>query len=269
MSLTTAQQLIDQARVRHAAFFDVKMPDGALILFLNQRQRSLILQFGQEIEGLLTTSVQIAAVFNGLLVGSSGGVPVYGTTYTEGWPVKVDSFGVPYVNFSEISISSDPFGVNGGTPGFPLPAGFIKATALRAIRSDTSSVAVDVVSESDFNSRHDSRKPAAFVSGNRIVPMRDATTKSYDAWNGVTDVQLSYVGLKSITTLTQVVDLPDVLVESLVAGLAEMLAISSKDIPVSETQHFINERERAESILEDIGTAILGDLAQRHVQYRG
>jgi hypothetical protein len=65
----TAQDLIDQARIRHWAFADVALGDGAALLFLNQRQRHLLLRFRDQLRGLVNTTVAQAGVVNGVLVG--------------------------------------------------------------------------------------------------------------------------------------------------------------------------------------------------------
>ncbi len=48
---------------------------------MDTRQRTLLLQYGGAVDGLVSTSVDLATVISGILVGSSSGVPVFGTTY--------------------------------------------------------------------------------------------------------------------------------------------------------------------------------------------
>lgn len=273
--MTTALQLLDQARIRHPAFLDVRMPDGALVLFLNTRQRALLLLLAAESEALVSQSAQIAATVNGILLGVDGaGVPQFLSAGEDGYPVFLDVDGNPYLDFTLPPVVFDPFGENGGTPGFPLPDQFVKLVSLAVIYDDGQTGPLDLVLERDrFSGR--GRVPRAFVSGNRLVPVREGGRSGAnlvaDQWTRVSGVQLSYVAMSTVATLADELTLPTVLEEALIAGLAEMMAIAAqpKTIDAASRRSFTTQRQEAELTLKEYGERILGDVTTQTVSYRG
>lgn len=266
--MPTVRDLLDEALIRHWSFQERKYPPGAALLFLNARQRRLLLAYARSIEGLVTTSSTVASVITGLLVGSSGGVPVYSTTSVEGWPV-LSSGGVPYVDFAGPSMTVDPYGIAGGTPGFPLPTEFIKLVSIGATYQGGSGGPVTIVHDRDQLDSPQGRDPAVFVNGNRLVPVRQTALGGTDAWSTVTAVTLSYIAAQTFVALTDVVKFPAVLSEALVAALAEQLAVSAKpsDVTPAEKRLFIDARKEADAELMAAGDHILGDLVDDTVIY--
>jgi hypothetical protein len=268
---TTAQQLCDRARVRHAAFFNVALPDGALLLALHSRQRTMLLDMGRQVEALLSTTAEVAAIVSGSLVGVDAlGVPSYSTSANEGYAVSFDAMGVPYVDTDSIPVTNDPYGENGGTPGFPLPDGFIKAVAGAVVYDDNSEASLTILTERARLEAQPSG-PVAFVSGNRLVAIRSLREdiRGSDSWSRVASVRLSYVGLPSITALSDVLNLPPVVEEVLEAGLAELMALSSKELSGAEKSLFVQERKDAEGRLKRAGNDILGDVTDSSVLFMG
>lgn len=267
--MITVGQLIENARVRHPAFMKVQMPDGAILLFLNQYQRMKLLELGAEIEPLVGEARQVATVISGSLIGSDEGVPYFITTSSDGWPVQSDG-GVPYFDFSGVPIALDPFGESGSTPGFPLPAEFIKLIDVTAATLYSAALPVDIIPESRRNAGA-RRDLACFVSGNRLVPVRQGASPFTDAWQDVLSVSVSYVAMQTLAAKTDVITLPLSLVSLLEAALAERFAFSVPLTEMSEAMKrtFTAERVAVEQSVKDAAEEILGEATTSHVQFNG
>lgn len=265
----TAQQLVENARVRHPAMMRVAFPEGALLLFLNTYQRRKLLEMAEEIEALIGESRQIAAVIAGALIGSDAGVPYYVTTSGDGFPVSSDA-GVPYVDFTGVPVALDPFGQSGGTPGFPLPAEFIKLIHVVAGTAYNASRRVDVLPESRRGASPQ-RSLAVFISGNRMVPIREGVPPYQDSWGEVTSVTLSYVAMQTLAALTDLIKLPLQLVDCMEAALAERLAMAVPSAEMSDMtkRGFTSDRVAAESAAAAGALEILGEVTTSHVQFNG
>lgn len=269
-SSMTASLILDLARGRHPAFAQTTVPDGSILQAIDTRQRTLLLMYGGAIDGLVNTTVDIALSFNGTLIGNDGGVPVYGTTYQDGWPQHQTDDGVPYVDFDETPIAGDPFGENGGTPGFPLPADFLKLIHVAITMTDRSYLPVDIVPENARLERH-WPLPTAFISGNRIVPIRPLVSgNSSDQWGrSIQSLQLSYVALPNLRSLADAITLPAVLTEALIAGTAEFLAMNSTTMRDIEKRAWSASARLAEEAASSFKVDVIGPaLAPRHVIYR-
>lgn len=245
MSVTVAE-LIDSARTRHWSFADALLGDGAALLFLNARQRVHLANHGAQIEGLVGTSVSYATGINstGALVVLVGGVPTYGTTYQDGYAVHVTGGGVLYIDTSEPTIAADPFGLHGGTPGFPLPADFVRLINVALVYTNNVVLPCDVIPERARHTTLPGRNPTAFLSGNRLVPLMSnalATNNAGDRWFNVTSIQISYVAIQTLTALSDTVMMPSVLCEALTADLAALFAGQSKMCPTAEKKFFVDE----------------------------
>lgn len=265
----TALSLIEQARVRHPLFSDADMGDGALLLFLNQRQRTLLLSYGDALGPLVSTTVSIATTINGILVGSDNGTPVYLTTYEDGWPVFKDADGVPYFDFTGPKIAGDPFGQHGGTPGFPLPDNFVKLLNVSVTYSSDVTGPVLVVDERSRHHQPQGREPQVFISGNRLVPVLPtdpSSTGGLADWSDVVSVELSYLASPALTSLTDTLTVPDVMVECLVADVALLLARRVKGLSAAERQEFRVEAAQCAAALGQ-GSDIVGDLPGDSVVY--
>src|SRR5690606_12308564 len=133
----------------------------------------------------------------------------------------------PYVDFSGMPVSVDPFGEQGGTPGFPLPADLIKVIQLIARYADGSTSDVDVITERLRNNTN-THNLTAFINGNRIVPIRQPSSLLTggwtDLWTNVATVTLTYLAVPTLTALTGPIVIPVVLHGALVAAVAAHLA---------------------------------------------
>lgn len=271
MSTTTAQLLIDTARVRHWSFIEVELADGAAVLWLNQRQRYLLLKFRDALRGLVGSSVQTAATVAGVLVGvDANGTPYYVTTAADGWAVQINGNGTPYIDTSLPQIAKDPFGQSGGTPGWPLPVDAIALLAMTATTNNGTELPITIVDEAERLRTAPTRYLPAFIAGNRIIPIRPPSTLGMsDDWSCVVSVQLSYIGLTSIAALTDPVTIPAPLVEPLLAGMAELFANQSRHCTTPERAAFREAARRAETEIAQSAFDILGDFQTTTVIYEG
>lgn len=266
---TTAQAVLDQARIRHPTFAEAEMPEGALLLFLNQRQRSLLVQAGDHVGPLVTTTADIATTISGTLVGSESGVPVYQTTYEDGWPVLLDDSGVPYFDFTTPKIAGDPFGENGGTIGFPLPDNFVSVQAVTLAYTSGLLGPVDIIPERARHEHAQGRNPAVFISGNRLIPvLPTSATRGRGEWADVSTITLSYIALPSLSSLSDTLLVPDAVVEVLVADTAALLAMRAKGLSIGERQAFKAEAQEMAARLAE-GRDIVGDVSTSQVLYSG
>jgi hypothetical protein len=271
--MTTVRDLIDEALTRHWSFLEQRTPPGAAMLFLNRRQRKLLLEHAASVEGLVTSSRQVAAVVasTGGLVGvDDAGAPSYATTVGDGYAVSLDASGVPFVDTTLAPIALDPFGASGSTPGFPLPVQFVKAVAATLLFQNGDRAPLTIVREGERLDSPQGRDLAAFVNGNRLVPSRHTGGGATDAWSSVASVALSYIAAQTFAALTDVVTLPDTLVEALVAGLAEQMALAAtpQHLTMGEKAMFTAARVESEKALRLAGDRILGDLVEDSITYR-
>lgn len=271
----TAGGLIDQARIRHWAFTERDAGDGAALLFLQQRQKLHLARHGADIEGLVNTTLRyVLTLTNGALVAVVSGVPVYTTTYQDGWAVHVTGGGVPYIDTSEAPIAGDPFGQYGGTPGFPLPADFVRIVTVSLELFNPSGLLTPcaVIDEQDRLLALPGRNPSVFVSGNRLVPAMsyaDAASNSADRWFQASALNLSYVALPSLTALTDTVRVPDLLCEALVCDLAVYFAAQNPKVTPAERAGFAESARMADSAFAAAALDMLGTPMSETVQYRG
>lgn len=267
--MRTAQELIDGARLRHWSFADTALGDGAAVFFLNQRLATLLLRFRNALRPLVNVSVQTAAVVSGTLVGvDEAGVPYTLTTIADGYALHLDG-GVPYIDTSEAPISLDPFGASGGTPGFPLPPDAIALFSIAVLYQDGSTGDVDVVDEALRAHGPPGHNAGAFLSGNRIVPIRTSARGAADVWNTVVAVQVSYLPLPIVAALTDAVGIPSVLAEVLIANLCELFAMQSAKCPPADRRGFTEKARAAEAELDMMALDVVGDMQASTVIYEG
>lgn len=270
MSGITAQTIIDAAQSRHPLFMASRIPDGAALAYMVARQRSLLLLYGGAIDGLVSISIDVATTIANTLVGSASGVPVYLTTYEDGWATHKTAANVPYWDFSEPKIAGDPFGENGGVPGFPLPDDFLRLILITCTYADSEQVRpVDVIAEVTRLARQRPSVPTAFVSGNRLVPVRPlASGNTSDLWSNVAAVQLSYVPSPTLTALTDTISVPAPLTEALIAGLAEYMAGMTPGLSPGDKRAFAETARLMESALGDFSVDVVGAATPVSVRYR-
>ena len=307
---TTAAQIIDNARIRHWAFPDIALGDGALVLFINQRIRTLLATYGAQIEGLTSVSVQYPIPITTQMVKlNAQGVPYL--TAGDGWPVHItntpfagyqtgysvtivggvptitaasvavtaDPFGqqfddfqqVPYLDTYEAPVGVDPFGVHGGTPGFPLPFQMVRLTAVSVMYGPgTPLLPCAIIAQASRLQTLPGRDLAVFVSGNRLIPLEShAPVPSGSRWRNVTAIQLTYVPLPLVRVLGDTVALPSVLLESLIADCAVFLARQSAKVAAAERASFEAEAERCSATLQGASIDMLNDSQSSSVVYRG
>ncbi len=270
---TTARLIIDTARLRHRAFADIQLPDGAALLFLNQRQRELLALAGTQIEGVVGTGLQYPLLTpgSGVLVSFADGVPYVGVAGQDGWAVHVDANDVPYVDLTEPPVASDPLG---DTPGFPLPPEMVRFVNVMALYGDGQWVPVDVGTQRQRNTALPGRNLQAYLAGNRLMPMRRGDTAALNAadpWTGVTGVQFSYVAMETLTGLDDAIRLPMVLVGALTADVAAMLAAAAPAdaITLAERRDFREQAREARAELAVTSAGLVGAVRVNRVNFRG
>lgn len=272
----TARQILDEARTQDARFFSLTVPEGALLLTLNTTQRNLLLQYGSSVEGLLDQSVQVAAVVSGGLVGidPTTGLPYYITTQGSGYPVLnagTVSVPLPYYDFTQQPISLDPFGVSGGTPGFPLPTDLIKLIHIVAAFLDGRTTDVALIPE---RSRHhtNTHDLTVFLNGNRLVPVRcdpaNNTGVYHDWWNSVASITTSYIGMTTLSALDTVMTIPVVLHAALVAAAAALLARTCPECTPADRAFYASFATSTGQAMAMAGIDLLGDVVQSSVIVR-
>lgn len=268
-SSTRVRELVDNARLRHWSFIDVQLADGAAVLWLNQRQRHLLLKFRDALRGLIGSNVETASIVSGSLVGvTADGTPYFLTTVDDGFSLNLSAGGTPYVDTTKAPVARDPFGQNGGTPGWPLPNDAIALLAMTAMFNNGSESPVTIVDESERLVAAPGRYLPAFVAGNRIVPIRPSSTFGLsDSWSSVTSVRLSYIGVATITSLDGTLVIPAPLHEPLIAGLAELFAKQSRQCTVGERAQFGEAARRAELEIAQGAFDVLGDMQTTSVIY--
>jgi hypothetical protein len=264
----TAQGLIEEARTRNPGFRNTGMPDGALLLALNTKQRTLLSQYADAIAPIVGQSVQTAAQVAGSLVGvSPAGVPQYITTIGVGYPVTFSANGVPIFSQLGASVNLDPYGVSGGVPGFPLPDDCVRLVWVSAIFADNSQADVAIVPE---RSRYQMTQPdlACFINGNRLVPIRFTNTAqptvAPDWWTQVTSVITSYLAMQTLTSLAQVLTIPAFLHEPLIAHIAYTLALNTEGV---KPDFYLTQSKDADAALLSAGRDLLGSVTQTSVIY--
>lgn len=247
----------------------MQLADGAAVLYLNQRQRHLLLKYRDALRGLLGTNVETAAVVNGSLVGVTvGGTPYFLTTMADGYAVSLNGNGVPYVDTTRAAIARDPYGENGGTPGWPLPPDAIALLTMTATFSGGGESPVTVVDESERLRAAPGRYLPAFVAGNRIVPIRPSNTLGMsDGWSSVVSVRLAYIGVVTVSATEETVAIPVPLHEPLIAGIAELFAKQSRHCTVAERQQFAEAARRSEQEIAEGAFDVLGDMQVTNVIY--
>lgn len=275
---TTAQQIIDRARLRHFAFTDLVLGDGAVLAYLSQRLRTHLAMHGAAIEGLVNTTMTYAiATVNGLLIAEDPvtHVPQITTTYQDGWPIHVDPVtGIPYYDTSEPMVATDPYGLHGGTPGFPLPGEMVRLCDVSLIYNQPPGLNLpcDIIKEHGRLYAQPGRNPQAFVSGNRLVPllpMAGPGANSADRWFNVSSVIISYVALPTLGLLTDTLNIPGVLVEALDADAALLMARQAKAIAPASVAGFERDAKDAAAAVASAALDMLDEPEGETVEYRG
>jgi hypothetical protein len=278
---TTVQQIIDRARVRHWSFTDIALGDGAVLTYLSQRLRTHLARHGATIEGLVnTTMTYTIGTQTGLLVALDpvSGLPVLATTYQDGWPLHVDPVtSIPYFDPTEPMIATDPYGLHGGTPGFPLPSEMIRLIDVSLVFNQYVQPVIipcDVIREHGRIQSQPGRNPQAFVSGNRLVPVfpypgSASNPNSNDRWFSVTSLIMSYVALPTLQLLTDYLNIPAVLVEALDADAALMMARQSKVCPPASVAGFEKDALNATLAVGVAGLELVHEPEQETIIYNG
>ncbi len=276
---TSVQEIIDRARIRHWSFADVVLGDGAVLTYLSQRLRTHLAMHGAKIEGMVNTTMTYAiASVNGLLIATDPvtHVPQVTTTYQDGWPIHVDPIThIPYYDTTEPMIAVDPYGLHGGTPGFPLPSEMVRLVDVSLVYSQPPGMIIpcDVIREHGRIEAQPGRNPQVFVSGNRLVPLLAFTggqaTNSSDRWFTVSSLIMSYVGLPTLTRLADTLNIPGVLVEALDADAALFLSRQSKAVTAAERAGFAADVATVAAVIATAALEMLNEPQVGSVEYRG
>lgn len=276
----TARELIDQARIRDARFFDLKIPDGALLSYLNTKQRTLLLQLADAIQPFIDESRQVLTTVRDAVVGidpTDGVTPYYLTTRGAGYSIQIDpADGVtPYFDQTSLPLSLDPFGANGGPPGILLPVDTIKVVMAVASFSDGTTCDIEIIPE---RNRHQgpTHQISCFVSGNRMVPMRCGSSRwsggqgqTGDWWSSCTAVAVTWVGMQSVSSLITRITIPTVMHEAIIAGLCSILAQGVVSMSPNEKAQWSVKSANADAALLSIGRDMAGQITQSTVIYNG
>ncbi len=214
------------------------------------------------------------ATQNGILVAlDANNVPQFATTYQDGWPIQLDVNGVPFIDIASPPIAGDPFGLHGGTPGFPLPGEMVRLIKVMLVYGSAATwIDCDLVNERQRTSWSPGRNPAAFVSGNRLVPLLTSATPANNAggrWSDVRQLQLSYVAAQSLNALTDLIQLPAVLCDALAADLAHLLAMLSDTLDAATKAGFAKQAEQAGVAVASAGSRMLKSASSRSIVYKG
>jgi PKD repeat protein len=228
VSTISCRELLSAARARDYRFMNAAMPDGALMLFLNTKQRTLLLQLAPSIEQIVGEILQVASLVGGVLTASD-------------------------------AIS----------PGFPLPIDWVKLIDVKATNINGRSMSIDIIPENEAPSLSaPTRVPTAYISANRIVPVRLGVAGAYsDSWSQVSAVSISYVGMKTVQLLDDFISLPGVLHEALIAGLVVVLSRGVPGITKAERDEYAAESLAADKQTMINAVDMLGDVTERKVNY--
>lgn len=271
MSASTVQAIIDAARIRHWSFTDVQMPDGAIVAYLDDRQRKILLAIIKAVEALQgeTSEVTTDLVGATLIALDDNGNPYYTTTVEDGYVIRFNSNNVPYVDTSTPFIL-DPFGSSGSVPGFPLPDDLLRLTSVTAISTQQQNpvrpLEVNIIEQRNADARGGSLQLRAYISAARIVPVRSADT---DPWSTVTSLRISMVRCPRLTSMTDLITLPTACEGALTAAAAEMLATASRTCSEPDKRRFESQRKEADALLVEEAENILDSITTSGVVVRG
>jgi tellurite resistance protein len=261
----TINEIVERARGRFWAFNDVQMPAGAILQFLDDRQRTTLLALISEIEALIGETREIQTALDGtvLVAEDDDGAPYFSTTTEPAYAIKF-SGGVPYIDTSETFIV-DPFGEEGSVPGLPLPDHVLRIIALRAVLDDGREAPINLLEEHGSASGAGATGLRAFISANRLVPVRAGNT---DWWSHVTKVRLSLVLCPQLAALTDTLTLPAACVEVMVCAAAEFMASASPKVTEQDKRRFERATEKAEATMRAIADEILSQVTTNYVVVR-
>jgi hypothetical protein len=171
---------------------------------------------------------------------------------------------VPYIDVADVFVT-DPFGEFGDVPGLPLPAGILRVIAARVRSDDGRDLPLQVLEEQAAASGGGSTGLRAFVSANRLVPVRQS---DQDWWSSITSVRLSLVICPELTALADTITLPAPCVEVLVAAAAVFLATASEKCGENDKRRFERQLEKAEAVMKSGAFNILSQVATNQVIVR-
>lgn len=259
------RQVIDNAKMRHWALNSVQMPDGASLQYVNERQRAILLALIDQWEPMLSETEQILTALQdaALVAVDDDGVPYFATTRENGYAMQFED-GVPYIDTSRPFIV-DPWGEVGDVPGLPLPTDVLRLMLATAVLDDLRTVPIDVFDEQNAAQLGSTRNLRAFINGNRLVPKRDTDT---DWWSHVTAVRISFVGLPTLTALTDEITIPAPCVPAITAGLAEFLATAARDCPLAEKRLLADQAREALDLLVESADQLLTSIVTNHRVFR-
>jgi hypothetical protein len=155
-------------------------------------------------------------------------------------------------------------------PRFVLPADLVAVLDVELRYADGTRAGLDVIEAHEEHEGYQGRHLAAVVRAGALHPVRSRYEAPFDdAWVDVESVRLDYLAAPAFPDLDTVTDVPDVLLEALIAHLAKRLAMGAKGLTPFERAEFVKEALRAEDELEELADRMVGTITERRVQYRG
>ncbi len=242
------------------------MPDGAILQFADEKQRSILLLVIDEIEALIGETQEIETEGTATLIAvDENGAGYFATTTEDAYALRFEG-GVPYIDMSQQFVV-DPFGENGDVPGLPLPDDILRIITIVARDSvNNRKSKVEIVEENIAAARGGFTGLKAFISANRLVPVRVGDT---DNWSAVTSLELALVLCPTLSALTDEMTMPKACCDVFVAQFAEFLSTASRNCTEQDKRRFERQRQEAEALLKSTADEILSQVVENTVIYRG
>ena len=260
----TVDAIIERARGRFWAFNEVQMPAGAIVQYLDERQRVVLLAIIDEAEPLIGETREIETSGTATLVAvDSTGAPYFATTRENSFALRFQN-GVPYIDVNEVFVV-DPFGQFGDVPGLPLPDDHLRLTCVTAILDDTREMPVTILEQQTGSAGGGSTGLRAFVSANRLVPIRQS---NQDWWSHVESVRVSLVLCPELTALTDTITLPKPCVDALTAAVAEFLATACRECGENDKRRFERQYKDSFALMKSTADEILSQVTTNQVVHR-
>lgn len=239
----TAAQMIDRASTRHWSF-PGGINDGAALAFLDEAQRSFLLDLSKTLEALLGETSEIETALSGAFVVAidENGVPYFTDTTEPGYAIRFDG-GVPYIEVGT-PIITDPFGSEGDSPGLPMPANLLRLVEVCAMTAQATIVPlpINVLGQEVVRKSPVRTGLQAFLSANRLIPVR---TSEGDLWSQVTSVRVSCITCPELTVLSDEITIPTPCLPALTAALAKWMSNQARECPANDKRQFAIDAEKA------------------------
>lgn len=228
----TVQQLIDRALSRHWSFRG-NINEGAAVAYLDEAQRTFLLDLSKTLEALVGTTEEIQTALLGAFVVAidDNGAPYFVDSMLPGYAIRF-SGGVPYVEVGQ-SIITDPFGTDGNSPGIPMPSDILRLIEVVAMTAQSTIVPIpiNVLGQEVVRKSPPRTGLQAFMSANRLIPVR---LQEADLWSQVTSVRVSCILCPELTVLSDELTIPTPCIPALTAGLVRLFSNQVKECPATD-----------------------------------